>query len=213
MKFRGFKFSYLNVYFYLIHSKVHWQEREDAISEALDRLPINMSDKPLRVLDIGCGPGLLVNTALKKGFSYLGMDTDQASIDYCREKYRDQGHAKFTTSTIHSREVIVNKGDIVILNGVMHHLDDKTAKELLGHLLNADFVIILDHYIDKTLKRWPKFLQKRDQGKYVRDYSFFKKIEGYHSVLSTVFPIKILSLICWMYFCMVYTPEIKNAHQ
>ncbi len=156
----------------------------NAISEALDSLRKNMSGKPLRVLDIGCGPGLLVNTALKKGFSYLGMDTDQASIGYCREKYRDQRCASFTTSTIHSPEVIVNKGDIVILNGVMHHLDDKTAKELLGHLLNADFVIILDHYIDKTLKRWPKFLQKRDKGKYVRDYSFFKKIEGYHSVLN-----------------------------
>ncbi|MGA2782992.1 MAG: class I SAM-dependent methyltransferase [Smithella sp.] len=212
MKFRGFKFSYLHVYFYLLHSKVHWQEREDAISEVLDRLPMNISGKPLRMLDIGCGPGLLVNTALKKGFSYLGMDTDQASIDYCREKYRDHGHASFTTSTIHSHEVIVNTGDIVILNGVMHHLDDKAAKELLGHLLHADFVIILDHYIDKTLKRWPKFLQKRDRGQYVRDYSFFKKIEGYHSVMSIVFPIKIFSLIFWMYFCMAYKPKIKSAH-
>jgi len=210
MKFFSFKFNYLPIYFYLLHSKVHWQEREDAISEALDRLPINISGKPLRMLDIGCGPGLLVNMALKKGFSYLGMDTDQASIDYRRRKYRDKEHASFTTSTIHSREVIVSTGDIVILNGVMHHLDDETAKELFGHLLHADFVIILDHYIDKTLEKWPTFLQKRDRGKYLRDYSFFKKIKGYRSVLNIVFPVKIFSLIFWMYFCVAYTPDTKS---
>ncbi len=153
---------------------------------------------------------MLVNIALKKGFSYLGMDNDQASIDYAREKYRDQENASFTTSTINSREAIVNAGDIVVLNGVMHHLDDKAAKELLGYLLQADFVIILDHYTDKALEKWPTFLQKRDRGKYVRDYSFFKKIEGYHSVLSLVFPVKIFSLTFWMYFCMAYTPEIKK---
>jgi SAM-dependent methyltransferase len=210
MKLLSFKFSYLPIYFYLLHSKFHWQEREDAISETLDRLPINMSGKPLRILDIGCGPGLLVNIALKKGFSYLGMDTDQASIDYCRRKYRGQGHASFTTSTINSGELIVSTGDIVILNGVMHHLDDEAAKELLGHLLHADFVIILDHYIDKALEKRPTFLQKRDRGKYLRDYSFFKKIKGYHSVLNIVFPVKIFSLIFWMYFCVAYTPDTKS---
>jgi SAM-dependent methyltransferase len=211
MKMPRFKLRYLKVYFYLLHSMVHWQEREDAISEILDRVQISTSGKPLRIIDVGCGPGLLVDIAIKKGFSYLGMDTDRDSIDYCRKKYQNKERISFTTSTIPSHEIAIQSGDIIVLNGVLHHVYDETAKELLSYLSQAEFVIIADHYLDKTVGSWPKFLQKLDRGKYVRDYSFFRSIDGYRPVQSLVFPIKIFSFIFWMYFCVAYTPEAKGV--
>ena len=209
MKLPCVKPRYLQVYFYLLHSMVHWQEREDAISEIIEKLPINTRVESLRIIDVGCGPCPLVDMAIKKGFSYIGIDTDQNSIDYCCQKHHDEKRVSFTTSTIPSPEIAIRSNDIVVLNGVMHHLDDKTVKELLSHLSQARFVIIADHYLDKTVGSWPKFLQKLDRGKYVRDYSFFKSIDGYRLVQSMVFPIKIFSFIFWMYFCAAYASEAK----
>lgn len=211
MNLSGFKLRYLPVYFYLLHSKFHWKERENGISKIIDRLPINISNEQMRIIDVGCGPGLLVDMAIKKGFSCLCMDTDQNVIDYCRQKYKGESRVSFITSTINSHEIVIKSSDIVVLNGVMHHLNDKTAKELLGHLSQAKFIIVADHYLDKTVGRWPNFLQKRDRGKYVRDYSFFMSLDGYRPVQSLVIPIKIFSFIFWIYFCVAYAPEAKDG--
>jgi SAM-dependent methyltransferase len=209
MKFSCFNPRYFQVYFYLLHSTVHWQEREDVIAEMIKKMPIDAREESLRIIDFGCGPGKLVNTALRNGFTYLGIDTDPNSIDYCRQKYYKEKYVSFTTSTIPSPEITIGYNDIIILNGVMHHLDDNSAKHLVSCLSKARFIIIADHYSDNTVGRWPKFLQKLDRGKYVRDYSFFKSIEGYRSIESVIFPIKIFSFVFWIYFCSVYTSEAK----
>lgn len=188
----------------------HWREREDAIFKILDELPTDIGENFTRIVDIGCGPGLLTNSAIKNGFSYLGTDSNKTIIKYCKEKYLFPGQATFTSSPIPSIEVSIQPSDIVILNGVMHHLNNEEVNHLLHHLSSSGLIIIADHFLDQTVGAWPKFLQRRDRGKYVREFAFFKSLTGYKTVRSLVYPIKLLSFTFWMYFCIAYMPMPNN---
>lgn len=201
---------FFHVYFFLLHSLFHWKKREKAMSEILDSLNLNPCNEPICLLDVGCGPGLLVDQALQKGFSYLGIDTDPATIDYCRNKYANIERVTFINSTIPSQEISINSNHVVIFNMVFHHLEEKTAKEIFSHVSKAKFIIISDHFRDKTIGRWPKLLQKLDRGKFVRQYSFFRNIDGFRPLKSLIFPIKIFSFVFWVSFCISYIPEARD---
>jgi 2-polyprenyl-3-methyl-5-hydroxy-6-metoxy-1,4-benzoquinol methylase len=161
MKFLLLNPSYLHVYFYLLHSILHWQEREDAILEIIKKSGIDTKKEKFRIVDFGCGPGMLVNAAIKNGFGYLGVDADPYSIDYSRQKYAEE-NANFLISK-EPGSIAVNSKDIIVLNGVMHHLDDNTAQRLLSFFLPARLVIIADHYSESENSGLVQFLQNMDE--------------------------------------------------
>ena len=86
---------------YLILSAIHWREREDALRYCVPLItPSNGVPQHLRVVDVGCGPGLLVPLALELGYQYLGMDASYPHIAYCTEVF-----ARTATSSS-SRQVL-----------------------------------------------------------------------------------------------------------
>lgn len=139
--------------------------------------------KGQRLLDFGCGPGYIVEYL--NDIDYIGIDINKRYIDYARQKYGKQGRfickGELDQSTIDD----IYPCDIVIMCGLLHHLDDNIFIEILQgvkKVLSDDGkVFSLDGcYIDKQSYIARKILEN-DRGKHVRDET------TYVSLVSKVF--------------------------
>ena len=48
-----------------------------------------------RLLDVGCGPGIMVDDALQRGYEFWGIDAAPGMIERCLKRYGDSGKAHF----------------------------------------------------------------------------------------------------------------------
>ena len=205
---RLFKFRYLSVYIYLLLSKVHWKPREKVIEIILDKISEEFGNKKYRIVDIGCGPGLLVKVVEKKGFYYLGIDNNLNSIEFCQEIYSDKSMAEFTVDNIEDDSIQFTKNDIIVLNGVAHHLNDFQMNNLLKKALPCFAIIIADHLRKSPnlslINFFPLILQNLDRGKFIRLYNKFDSLSNYTLYYSEEFAIGVAGITFWTYFCNFY---------
>lgn len=136
-----------------------------------------------RVIDIGCGPGHIVRD-LPRGIEYFGFDIDSRSIAFARRHFGDRGSfaARFFDAAAADE---LAQADVVMMNGVMHHIADA---ELIGTLRHVRRVLkpggklfTADGCYAPGQSRLVRWLLDNDRGEHVRD------MEGYRRVLEAVF--------------------------
>jgi SAM-dependent methyltransferase len=151
--------------------------RVTAIRECLDIGP------GARVIDIGCGPGHIVRD-LPRGVDYVGFDIDPRSIEFARGRFGDRGafHCRLFDAAA-AREV--GPADVVMMNGVMHHIADDalagTLAAIAGALKPGGVLFTADGcYVpgQSPVIRW---LLDNDRGRFVRDEA------GYRGLLAGAF--------------------------
>ena len=135
-----------------------------------------------RVLDVGCGPG--TNTALFSGSDYLGIDINESYIESARRRHRRTFvAADVTTYRVADHE----RFDLILVNSLLHHLDDSSTVRLLEHLsrlLTDDGRV---HVLELVLPGSPsaaRFLARHDRGKFARPLDRWSALLG--SVLEPV---------------------------
>jgi len=164
---------------YALHSLIVGPEKYK-VKFARDILGVKPGE---RVLDIGCGTGNLF--PYMAGADYVGFDGDENYIAEARRKFGDR--ATFHHRWIDRRAVKgLDKFDLVIASGVLHHLDDQQATALFeaasdalkdgGRLITCDGV-----YADGqgALRRW---IISLDRGEFVRSEP------EYNALAKGVFP-------------------------
>jgi SAM-dependent methyltransferase len=151
--------------------------RVKAIRDYLDLRP------GARVIDIGCGPGYILKH-LPQGIDYVGLDIDQPSIDYARAHFGSRGRFErrfFDGDAVND----LGPADVVMMNGVMHHIGDGDLAATLGHVKAAlkpgGVLFTLDGCYAPGQSRIDKWLLDNDRGVYVRD------AEGYRRLLEGTF--------------------------
>ena len=127
------------------------------------------------VLDVGCGPG--TNTRSFNGVpEYLGVDLDERYVAYASKRHGREFRVADVTSDIPSS----SKFDLILMNSLMHHLDDAGVAHLLGSLprLLADNGEI--HILDLVLaeKGLPRKLALADQGQFPRSVPEWQSLVG-----------------------------------
>lgn len=136
-----------------------------------------------RVIDIGCGPGYIVKH-LPRGLDYIGLDIDQSSIDYAREHFGDRGRFE---RRFFDADAVADFGpvDVVMMNGVMHHIGDADLAVTFGHVKAAlqpgGALFTLDGCYAPGQSRIDKWLLDNDRGVHVRD------ADGYRRLLDDAF--------------------------
>lgn len=135
-----------------------------------------------RVLDVGCGPGFVIDYL--PPVDYVGTDIDERYIDHARRSYGDRGqfHQMFLTADNASQ---FGTFDLVLLNGVIHHLSDQEATELLrilaGCLSPGGRLMALDGCYRDGMSSISRFLLDHDRGQFVR------RQNAYESLASGIF--------------------------
>jgi 2-polyprenyl-3-methyl-5-hydroxy-6-metoxy-1,4-benzoquinol methylase len=129
-----------------------------------------------RILDIGCGPGNMVeNLSFNE---YFGFDTDLNYIEYAKKKYKN---CKFFCETFSINSIKkINKVDVVLLFGLLHHLSDEEVSELIStiiHSVRNEFkILILDPVFVENQNPIAKFLIENDRGLFVRNTTGYLKL-------------------------------------
>jgi len=136
-----------------------------------------------KLVDIGCGPAQMLDWL--PAVRYIGLDVSEAYIESAKRKYGARG--KFlvgSTSTLRGHELLRDV-DIVMCCGVLHHLDDDEALDLIGfaHEIlkpGGRFVALETAWLSGQgrLSRW---IVGQDRGKNVRTDS------NYHALVAKYF--------------------------
>lgn len=136
-----------------------------------------------RVIDIGCGPGYIVKY-LPCGVDYIGFDIDEPSIAFARAHFGAIGRFEGRPFDAQAAKTLA-PADIVMMNGVMHHISDSELTEILVHARSAlkdDGVLFTLDGCYTMRQSWiAKWLLDNDRGLHVRDEA------GYRKVLEGVF--------------------------
>jgi SAM-dependent methyltransferase len=134
-----------------------------------------------RVLDMGCGPGELIDAL--PPVDYLGFDLNPRNIEAAERNYGDRG--RFFCADVREAELSGEAlFDVVLAVGLLHHLDDDGVERLLrlgasvlaedGRLVTFDGVLVPGQ---PRLARW---LIERDRGCEVRTVEDYLRLARAH---------------------------------
>jgi len=84
-----------------------------------------------KLVDVGCGPAQIL--ARLPRVEYVGLDISDAYIQAARIKFKARGGANFLSGSVEDWGLnpLTYAADIVLANGVLHHVDDDEAKKIL----------------------------------------------------------------------------------
>jgi SAM-dependent methyltransferase len=140
-----------------------------------------------KLVDVGCGPAQILNRL--PTVEYVGLDISDAYIQAARTKFKARGGANFLSGTVEDWTLnpLTYAADIVLANGVLHHLDDAEAKKILEFAYrilkdNGRFIFYEPCYLI-----WQSgistYFMSRDRGQNIRSEQQWKDLA------SSIFPL------------------------
>lgn len=103
-------------------------------------------DRPVRVLDLGCGTGLLAFQFRDVASAILGVDSSEGMLDVFREKARSVPGAEALFLDLEKGELRVPPIDLVVSSLAFHHFPDPVAvlRKLRGALAPGGRIAVVD---------------------------------------------------------------------
>jgi SAM-dependent methyltransferase len=153
--------------------------------------------KVRKVLDVGCGAG--TNTRHFTGTDYLGIDRNKQYIENARRRHRREfGVADVITYSSECRE----RFDFILVNSVLHHMDEPSAVHLLSHLeslLGDDGHIHILDLVQPAQMGIADLLRRWDRGAYARPLSDWQRICSsiFETVVFEPYELKALGATLW----------------
>lgn len=131
----------------------------------------------MRMLDIGCGPADIL--AYLPDVDYWGFDISEAYIARARARFGARGH--FQCKQLEPRDLDgLPRFDVAIAIGLLHHLDDSVAAEVLrlAHrgLRPGGRLLTVDPCIDPSQNAVSRFLVMNDRGQNVRTRAAYEAL-------------------------------------
>jgi len=130
----------------------------------------------------------------------VGIDNNARYIGYARKNLRGD----FILGDILKLDRYLNSSrfDYIIINGVLHHLEDASVAMLMksiGAYLNRDgTIIVIDHIYNERLNYVNKLLLKYDRGSFSRtEVSYRTLFEGFAILSYKEFFIRAGPLVLW----------------
>lgn len=175
---KGFRSALSHPAFYILFGRLM------GLSEKY-RMYIGRFIKPypgMRILDIGCGPAAILNF-LPSSVDYTGYDLNPSYIAYANKKYGHRAvfhHQRVSSMTLADRRPF----DVVLADGLLHHLSDMEAEELFSigrmALKPEGFMLIVDPAFVENQKPLDRWITATDRGQHVRYPEEYKNMAEPH---------------------------------
>ena len=153
--------------------------REGAPERMRQELYPELGTRPLRVLDIGCGPAAFYARYRDiEGLDYVGIEPNEAYVEDAGQRF--PGVELHAGTVPQVRDRISGMFDLIVLEGVLHHIDDTTALEALvfaGERLVPDGrIVALDPVFLPKQNPVARTLARLDRGKHVRSLTGYREL-------------------------------------
>jgi SAM-dependent methyltransferase len=150
-----------------------------------------------RVLDVGCGPG--TNAAYFAHAEYTGIDMNEQYLEHARRKF---GRTFIAADVTQYRVTASERFDFILLNSLLHHIDDSGVEKLLAHLatlLTDDGHV---HIVDLLLPdeaSVARFLARADRGDYPRPMAQWREMftKWFDAVVFEPFTLRRMGVDLW----------------
>jgi ubiquinone/menaquinone biosynthesis C-methylase UbiE len=96
-----------------------------------------------RLLDVGCGPGMMVSHMLNRGFSCFGIDISEEMIKECGAKFHGISTVDLIRGTIEKLPFSDATFDVVLAMGIMEYVNDvHSAASEMARVLKPNGILI-----------------------------------------------------------------------
>ena len=82
---------------------------------------------PGKILDLGCGPGVMTAEIIKNNWTYYGVDISPQMIEAARKKFGPAAKIFFSTGTAEKIDFPDNYFEVISAMGLVEYLDDEPA--------------------------------------------------------------------------------------
>lgn len=134
----------------------------------------------IRLLDFGCGNGRLV--PFLPTVTYVGVDSNPSYIDAARAEHDRPGVTFICGDVFDLGTFAIEPVDVVVCIGVLHHLDDRTARRALGSarelLRPGGRLITMDPCFEPSQPALARVLMALDRGRFVRHPANYEELVG-----------------------------------
>lgn len=138
-----------------------------------------------KIVDIGCGPGNVIQH-LPRGVRYVGFDISEEYIGHARRTFAGDSDKTFIVGSaddfIATLPEPMRNADLVIMSGLLHHLDDNealTALKLARKTLSPQGrLVALEGTFLVRQTRLSRWFVGLDRGRNVRTEPAWKELVG-----------------------------------
>lgn len=121
----------------------------------LDLLKKDIIPKKTKVLDIGCGSGIMTKDLVKKGCEVWAVDISQNMLNASKKTIGDTSKAHYSVQDIEKLDLKSDFFDIVIASGVIEYLkEDNRAINEIKRVLKKNGVAIVTVQSNISIPRW-----------------------------------------------------------
>lgn len=106
---------------------------------------LELLDQPAgKVLDVGCGPGVLARALLKSGYEFWGVDASPGMIEQCRARFGKNDRAHFALGAATSLPFADAFFDAVLCTGVVDYIQDyDSALKEMGRVTKKNGTLLV----------------------------------------------------------------------
>ncbi len=150
-----------------------------------------------RVLDVGCGPG--TNAPHFENVDYLGVDINPLYIAYAKQRFGGRFEVADAAELAMSR---TERFDCILVNSLLHHLDDPQVASLLGRLRSCiaegGSIHVLE-LLAPTGSGVDALLAKADRGRFSRPRARWQELIGefFEPILVEPYALRVAGLALW----------------
>ena len=121
------------------------------------------------IVDVGCGTGDALHY-LRSFKAYHGFDIDPVAIEFARKAAAGRANVSYEARLLGTEDVAAIQPSLVILAGLLHHMEDAQATKLLRMFAGTRSIrrIVTQDPVYLTRENVSNLLAWLDRGKYVR---------------------------------------------
>lgn len=136
-----------------------------------------------KILEIGCSVGNVSSCFTRfKNVEFIGIDIDGAVIEVAQKRFKKYPNFSFQNCYLADFVNQENQFDYILFAGILHHVDDQTAIQLLMDVKRCanpkSSIVVYEPEIprenDSFILR--NFIKKLEQGQFVRSRSGYQSL-------------------------------------